>query len=93
MKKFYYKGNVVAVLNLKFSEQNHEKGRSCWCCGGEFKHNEECVALINNYRDIPNMLLHKECFEQYDTDEARCELCDKIAKDYSEYTRLNKIFM
>ena len=48
------------------------------------------VLLINNYKEIPNVILHDECYEQWKnkTD----ELCDNIAKAYDDYKKLNEIF-
>ena len=48
------------------------------------------VLLINNYKEIPNIILHDECFEHWKnkTD----ELCSDIAKAHDDYKRLNEIF-
>lgn len=88
MEKFYYKDTFVAARNCTFRSRNHEDGKTCWCCNEEFKDNDECVILINNYKYIPNVLLHKICFDKADKE----SLCCHIEWDYKEYQQLQKIF-
>ena len=91
MEHFNYKGTFVAVRSCHFRSRNHEDGRTCWCCQEEFKDNDECVILINNYKYIPNMLLHKDCFYKVEPD-CREIFCESIENDYKEYKEFEKIF-
>lgn len=91
MENFYYKDTFVAVRNCKFVSRNHNEGKTCWCCGNEFQDNEQCILLINNYKHIPNMIIHKDCFDRVNP-KYREQLCENIEKDYKEYNELNKIF-
>lgn len=88
MENFYYKDTFVAVRNCKFRGRNHEDGKVCWCCEEEFQDNDECVLLINNYKHIPNMILHKKCFDNSNKE----SLCQHIEWDYQEYKKYQKIF-
>lgn len=91
MENFYYKDTLVAVRGCLFRSQNHEKGKTCWYCDNEFKDKDECTLLINNYKHIPNMILHKKCFD-YVSPEYRDRLCANIERDYREYKEYQKVF-
>lgn len=91
MEKVYYKDTFVAIRNCTFRSRNHEEGKTCWCCNDEFKDDEKCILLINNYKYIPNMILHKDCFERVHPD-YRDKLCENIERDYREYKELAKVF-
>ena len=89
MKDFYYKGNIVGCRNhvRRFSHLNR---KNCFCCGNECKDGENVVLLINNYKSFANVLIHKDCFEQWEhnTD----ELCKDLESAYEDYKKLNMIF-
>lgn len=91
MAKFSYKDTIVHVRQCTFKTQNHDKHKICWCCNKEFKDNEICVILINNYKHIPNMILHKKCFNEI-TPTTTDDLYALIESDYRTYKRLDKIF-
>lgn len=89
MKDFYYKGNIVGC-------RKHIRGASslnpkdCFCCGKRIKDGESVVLLINNYKSFSNVLIHEDCFKEWEnhTD----ELCGDIEKSYNDYKKLDMIF-
>ena len=89
LPSFEYKGTPVHVRRWHYGNMPSELQRTCFCCG---KNINNCMAvlLINNYKEISNVILHDECFEQWKnkTD----ELCSDIAKAQDDWKRLNKIF-
>ena len=76
---------VVGIMEI--CRQNYKEPASV-----VIKKNNNCMAvlLINNFKEIPNIILHDECFEHWKnkTD----ELCDDIVKAHDDYKRLNEIF-
>ena len=86
---FKYKNTPVYVRHWHCGNMPSKLQRTCFCCG-EKVNNCMAVLLINNFKEIPNVLLHDECYEQWKnkTD----ELCDDIAKSHDDYKRLNEIF-
>lgn len=86
---FKYKNTPVYVRSCHCGNMPSELQRTCFCCG-EKVNNCMAVLLINNFKEIPNVFLHYECFEHWKnkTD----ELCDDIAKAHDGYKRLNEIF-
>jgi hypothetical protein len=91
MEDFYYKDITIAVRKCKFRIQNYAENKTCWCCGNEFQDNEQCVLLISNFRYIPNMIVHKDCFDDCSPRD-RIRMCAKVERKYQEYERLSKIF-
>ena len=89
MKDFYYKGNIVGCHNhvRRFSHLNR---KNCFCCGNECKDGANVVLLINNYTSFANVVIHKDCFEQWEhnTD----ELCKNLESADEEYKKLDMIF-
>ena len=86
---FKYKNTPVYVRRGHYSNMPSELQRTCFCCN-ERMNNCMVVLLINNYKEIPNVILHGECYEQWK--DKTDELCDDIAKAYNEYKKLNGIF-
>ena len=86
---FKYKNTPVYVRSGHYGNRPSKLQRTCFCCN-EKMNNCMVVILINNYKEIPNVILHDECYEQWKnkTD----ELCSEIAKAHDEYKRLNEIF-
>ena len=91
IENFNYKDTFVVVRDCKFIIENHKKGKTCLCCGKEFQNNEKCILLINNYKYIPNVIIHKDCFDRV-LPEYKERLFENIEKDYKEYQELKKIF-
>ena len=89
MKDFYYKGNIVGCRNhvRRFSHLNR---KNCFCCGNECKDGENVVLLINNYKSFANVLIHKDCFEQWEHNTDK--LCKDLESAYEEYKKLDMIF-
>ena len=89
LQSFKYKNTPVYVRRGYYGNMPSALQRTCFCCN-EKMNNCMVVRLINNYKEIPNVILHDECFEQWKnkTD----ELCSEIAKAHDEYKRLNEIF-
>ena len=86
---FKYKNSPVYVRRGHYSNMPSELQRTCFCCN-ERMNNCMVVLLINNYKEIPNVILHGECYEQWK--DKTDELCDDIAEVYDEYKKLNGIF-
>ena len=86
---FKYKNTPVYVCRGHYRNMPSELQRTCFCCN-EKMNNCMVVLLINNYKEIPNVILHDECYEQWKnkTD----ELCDDIVKAHDDYKRLNEFF-
>lgn len=91
VEKFNYKDTFVHVRSCKFRSQNHIERKTCWCCNHEFQDEEQCVILINNYKYIPNMIIHKECYNKVKPG-YRENMCENIEKDYRDYEELSEIF-
>ena len=89
LQSFKYKGTPVYVRRWHYGNMPSELQRTCFCCN-EKMNNCMVVLLTNNCKKIPNVILHDECYEQWEnkTD----ELCDNIAKAYDEYKKFNGIF-
>ncbi len=85
---FKYKNTPVYVRSWHYGNMPSKLQRTCFCCNKKIN-NCMAVLLINNYKEIPNVILHDECYEQWKnkTD----ELCDDIAKAHDDYKRLNEI--
>lgn len=89
MKDFYYKGNIVGC-------RRHTRGSSnlnpkvCFCCGKETKDGESVVLLINNYKSFSNVLIHEDCFKEWENNTD--ELCKDLEKSYVKFKELGKIF-
>lgn len=86
---FKYKNTPVYVRRGHYRNMPSELQRTCFCCN-EKMNNCMVVLLINNYKEIPNVILHDECYEQWK--DKTDELCDDIAEVYDEYKKLNGIF-
>ena len=86
---FKYKNTPVYVRRGHYRNMPPELQRTCFCCN-EKMNNCMVILLINNYKEIPNVILHNECYEQWK--DKTDELCDDITETYDEYKRLNKIF-
>ena len=87
MVGFYYKDTFVATDNFTFRRMDN-RNKTCFCCNKEIVSGEDIVLLINNYKHIPNMVLHKNCFEEQNT----TELCQDIEDSYKKYKELHSIF-
>lgn len=89
LPSFEYKGTPVHVRRWHYGNMPSELQKTCFCCNKKIN-NRMAVLLINNHKEIPNVILHDECFEQWKnkTD----ELCSDIAKAQDDYKRLNEIF-
>ena len=86
---FKYKNTPVYVRSCHYGNMPSKLQRTCFCCL-EKVNNCMAVLLINNYKEIPNVILHDECYERWK--DKTDELCDDIAKAYDEYKKLNGIF-
>lgn len=89
MKEFKYKDSFVAVREWETGIIPKEMQRTCFCCGEKINRCR-AVLLINNYRYIPNVMLHFECFSQQE--EKAEELCDSIQSSYEQYRKLDSVF-
>jgi len=75
---------------VRKAEGNWESNpHDCFCCKKPVQQGR-AVLLMNNYKYIPNILLHEECF---DTAELRIEnLLSDIEREYEQYKILHRIF-
>lgn len=89
LKSFKYKNTPVYVRRGHYRNTPSELQRTCFCCNKKMN-NCMVVLLINNYKEIPNVILHDECYEQWK--DKTDELCDDIAEAYDDYKKLNGIF-
>lgn len=89
MKDFYYKGNIVGCCS-HIRHFSHLNRKNCFCCGNECKDGENVVLLINNYKSFANVLIHKDCFEQWEHNTDK--LCKDLESAYEEYKKLDMIF-
>lgn len=89
MKEFKYKDSTVAVREWETGTIPKKMQRTCFCCGKKVS-SCKAVLLINNYKYIPNVVLHSECFSRQ---EGRTEeLCDDIQSSYEQYRKLESVF-
>lgn len=88
-KGFLYKGNVVGCMS-HVRGSSHLNSKICFCCNNELHDGEHVILLINNYKSFPNVLLHEECFKEWEN--TTDELCEDLEKSYNRYKELNKIF-
>ena len=86
---FKYKNTPVYIRRGHYRNMPSELQRTCFCCN-EKMNNCMVVLLISNYKEISNVILHDECYEQWK--DKTDELCDNIAEAYDEYKKLNGIF-
>lgn len=89
LQSFKYKNTPVYVRRWHYGNMPSKLQRTCFCCGEKIN-NCMAVLLANNYKEIPNVLLHDECFEQWK--DITDELCYDIAEAYDDYKKLNEIF-
>lgn len=89
MNSFAYKGSRVVVREQQTGNLPEEDQRTCFCCSKKIN-NCKTVLLVNNYRNIPNMLLHAEYFEVW-KDETE-DLCRDIEQSYEYFKHLNDVF-
>lgn len=89
VKSFDYKDSLVAVREWETGIIPDKMQRTCFCCGKKVN-NCKAVLLINNYKYIPNVMLHSECFSRQE-DKAE-ELCDCIQSSYKQYRKLESVF-
>ena len=89
MDNFTYKGTKVWFREYTTGNLTKDLQRTCFCCGKKVN-NCKAVLLINNYKKIPNMLIHSECFSEWKnkTD----ELVEDIESSYSQWKQLNNVF-
>ena len=50
----------------------------------------EVTLLANNYKHIPNILIHSECLDKWEG--RKEELCEKIEEEYLDWMGKNEIF-
>ena len=86
---FKYKNTPVYVRRWHYGNMPSELQRTCFCCEEKIN-NCNAVLLINNYKEIPNVVLHDKCFKCWE--DITDELCDEIAEAYNDYKKLNEIF-
>lgn len=89
MKEFRYRDSIVAVREWETGIVPEKMQRTCFCCGKKVSRCK-AVLLINNYRYIPNVMLHSECFDKHKDKEE--ELCDSIQSSYEQYSKMNLVF-
>ena len=64
LPSFEYKGTPVHVRRWHYGNMPSELQRTCFCCNKKIN-NCMAVLLINNYKEIPNVILHDECFDMW----------------------------
>lgn len=89
MKELRYRDSIVAVREWETGKVPEKMQRTCFCCRKKVN-NCKAVLLINNYKYIPNVIMHSECFSQQE-DKAE-ELCDSIQSSYEQYRKLDSVF-
>lgn len=91
MKKFTYKGTNVGYRQYETGNIPEELQKTCFCCKKKIN---KCsaVLLINNYQKIPNVLIHSECFSEWEKENKINELLENIEKSYNQWIQLNDIF-
>lgn len=88
-KDFYYKENIVGCIQY-IRGASHLNPKYCFCCGKEIKDGESVVLLINNYKSFPNILIHEDCFEEWET--RTDDLCSDLESAYHQYKQLDMVF-
>lgn len=89
MKSFDYKDSFVAVREWETGFIPDKMQRTCFCCGKKIS-NCKAVLLINNYKYIPNVMLHAACFSKREDNVVK--LCDGIQASYMQYKILDSVF-
>ena len=90
-KDFYYKGDIVRCKQyIRGRGASHLNPKYCFCCGKEIKDGESAVLLVSNCKSLPNVLIHEECFKEWEkrTD----DLCGDIESAYHQYKQLDMVF-
>lgn len=62
----------------------------CYCCNKPIKTGEKATLIFNNYKYIPNILVHSECFDEQKL--KVCELLADIEESYNQYKMLSRVF-
>lgn len=89
MKKFNYKDSFVAVREWHYGNFPEQMQRTCFCCRRKIN-NCNVTLLVNNYKYIPNVILHSDCFKEWENKPE--ELCDSILLSYRAWKRDDEIF-
>ena len=89
MEKFIYKNALVYVREWESGNLSEQIQRTCFCCHKKIN-NCSATLLINNYKHIPNTIMHTDCFKQWEnkTD----DLCDDICSAHDTWKYLDEIF-
>ena len=89
MQNFKYKDSDVNIHEWVYRKVSGKK-HTCFCCNHEIENGANVVLLINNYKYIPNLLLHATCAREQENNTD--SLCDDICKALSQYKQLDNIF-
>lgn len=89
MKNFDYKGTPVFVREWHSGNLPEQMQNTCFCCHRKIN-NCDATLLINNYKYIPNVVMHSKCFKQWES--KTDELCDDICSAHDNWKYLNEIF-
>ena len=87
-EKIQYKGSIVTVRRWYHRDTGGLK-RRCFVCRKEIQ-DGEVTLLANNYKHIPNILIHSECLDKWEG--RKEELCGKIEEEYLDWMEKNEIF-
>lgn len=87
VEKIQYKDSIIHMRKINANWNSNP--RYCFCCIQPIK-NGVAIAAINNYKYIPNMLMHENCFSEWET--KTDELFSDMEKSWSKYKTLDKIF-
>ncbi len=89
MESFEYKDSFVYVQKYHTGNLAEKIQKTCFCCNKKIN-NCRGVLLINNYKYIPNVLIHEECFKKWENKKE--VLCDNIYTKYRQWKELGEIF-
>lgn len=82
-----YKNTNVVIMKGKY-RNNTEHERYCYLCKEKLKEGQSFIFPCNNYKFIPNIAMHEQCFANSDPQET----FEKIEKDWTEFKKLEKFF-
>lgn len=86
-REFIYKDTKIYAI--EHNGRWELTSRRCICCNQPIK-NGKALLVINNYKHIPNIIIHTECFNKYDGNYN--ELFSIIETEWQHYKDMREVF-
>lgn len=86
-----YKGTIVRCRETMATNTTKPQ-KKCLCCGKEIKNGSKITVMFNNYKKLPNMILHSECFAE-DKQKGRInDLLSEVEQSYKQWKWVSPSF-